>query len=94
LRPGAGDVVSAPFAVAYQLDNAPNTRALRLTLGDGGGFALVLPTPTRSGVVYLDDNRLSGRRTLVFTALGANEQPLTNGEATVRIPNVVIEGGK
>jgi hypothetical protein len=48
----------------------------------------------RIDIAYLGDNRLSGRRTLVFTLIGANGSPLTNPEATVTIPNVVIEGGR
>jgi len=68
--------------------------ALQLTLGDGGGFGVSLALSGQSGVVYLDDIRLSGNRTLVFTLITADSRPLANPEATVVIPNVTLEGRK
>lgn len=97
LSPKSGDVVAPPVAVQYSVtgfDVGPGKGALRLTLGDGGAFALSLALDGQSGVVYLDDNRLSGLRTLVFTLMTAANQPLTNPEATVRIANVTLEGRK
>lgn len=97
LSPQSGDVVAAPVAVQYSVtgfDVGPGKGALQLTLGDGGSFGVSLALDGPSGVVYLDDKRLSGARTLVFTLITAGGQPLTNPEATVRIPNVTLEGRK
>jgi hypothetical protein len=97
LLPQPGTVVQAPFPVQYEVSGfpvGPGRGGLRLTLGDGGAFALSIPVSASTGVVYLNDNRLSGRRTLVFTLLTADQQALGNPEATVSVANVTIEGGK
>lgn len=97
LSPKSGDVVAAPVPVQYAVSNfdvGPGRGALQLTLGDGGPFGVSLGLEGPSGVVYLDDNRLSGNRTLVFTLITADARPLTNPEATVRIANVTLEGRK
>jgi hypothetical protein len=94
LLPRPASTVQAPFAVQYQISSRGAAGGIRLTLGDGGLFALYLPIHGTSGVGYISDNRISGRRTLVFTLLDAKQRPFENPEATVRVPDVIIEGGK
>jgi hypothetical protein len=97
ITPKSGETVSAPVPVQYAVsgfDVGPGRGAMQLTLGDGGGFGVSMQLSGPSGVVYLDDPRLSGVRTLVFTLITADGRALTNAEATVRIPNVTVTGGR
>jgi hypothetical protein len=95
LAPKPGDVIAAPWAIQYAVSDfaaGPSQGSIRLTLGDGGAFALNLSLSGPSGVVYLSDLRVSGLRTLVFTLMNASQQPLGNPEATVTVPNVTLTG--
>jgi hypothetical protein len=80
--------------VQYEISHGPPDVGMRLILDDNDELALYLPVDDQSGVLYLNDKRLSGRRTLVFTLVTATQQALTNPEATVRVPDVIIEGGR
>jgi len=54
-------------------------------------FAVCLDDP--SGVAYLEGHpMLSGRRTLTFQLATADHRPVTDPQAQVTVPNVIIEG--
>lgn len=98
LSPKDGEEAGVPFPVRYDVTGFKVGEAKghihAFMEGIDDPHLIEIPLEEPSGVVFVGDKLLTGRRDLTFVLAQADHSPLENPEAKVTIRNLTIFGGR